>query len=505
MEIPSLNSSDLAGVADSVKGYAANATSAIEAGKNALSTITGQSASGLNEVNTGNESNFKDWFNPVYGSVLGRPLFINRRADPGNRVFNKTMIENNTIITVNPMIPISNNSEMKKMSDEIEAQKKDLSSDDASTRLNAALAIQEKFADNRYTMNIIKLESDQNAFKKQLGVIISQIGFELFKKDGTADKDINSVFDVSSVFGDAGKDVAKADIVGNGFKMWVDKATSISESVSNDYSTSMFESAVNKLSDLSLQMQYLGVAAGVVNGSVGADKDFSAENTKAGDIAATTAGFINQLTSAASGNKIILPSYWSSSKFNRSYDVSFRFVAPYGDKRTIFHTVLSPVAFLMTLAVPRGVPPNGMTFPYVLQIDAPGYFSTGSGVITNMSIKRGGDDSLFSVDGLPLIVEVNMTIGDLYSSLTVPADARGFYSNESFNEYVRMLTGRPLWYVPKMADNIKKWALNKVRFVDDMYSSLQTYKTDFLRYFGTGITENAAKATYDTVANVLNK
>ena len=50
----------------------------------------------------------------------------------------------------------------------------------------------------------------------------------------------------------------------------------------------------------------------------------------------------------------------------------------------------------------------------MVQINFPGWFTINCGVIKNLSWVKGGDNSLFNTDGLPLEMNVTMQVEDLY-------------------------------------------------------------------------------------------
>lgn len=45
---------------------------------------------------------YEQFYKPQYGSILGRPLPFNPKADPNQRVYQETMLRNNTIVRFTP-------------------------------------------------------------------------------------------------------------------------------------------------------------------------------------------------------------------------------------------------------------------------------------------------------------------------------------------------------------------------------------------------------------------
>ena len=51
-------------------------------------------------------------------------------------------------------------------------------------------------------------------------------------------------------------------------------------------------------------------------------------------------------------------------------------------------------------------------------MSSPGRFDIDMGVVTSMTIQKGGADNLWTADGLPQMIEVNLSIMDLYPQMT---------------------------------------------------------------------------------------
>lgn len=59
----------------------------------------------------------------------------------------------------------------------------------------------------------------------------------------------------------------------------------------------------------------------------------------------------------------------------------------------------------------------GYQQPFLVRMTCPGYFNVDMGVITSLTISKGGPDNLWTVDNLPQMIEVNMSITDLYPQM----------------------------------------------------------------------------------------
>ena len=120
----------------------------------------------------------------------------------------------------------------------------------------------------------------------------------------------------------------------------------------------------------------------------------------------------------ATGGKLLFPEIWQDATFSKSQDISMKFVSPSGDPVSIFLNVIVPTVHLICLAAPRQMNGNGYQAPYVVRAWYKGMFSTDLGIIESLSIKR-GDKGKWNKDGLPTTIEVEFSIKDLYSAMSI--------------------------------------------------------------------------------------
>ena len=63
------------------------------------------------------------------------------------------------------------------------------------------------------------------------------------------------------------------------------------------------------------------------------------------------------------------------------------------------------------------------------------------GVITSMTINKGGSDGLWTADGLPQIIEVSISVQDLYPALKQIAKDGMMKYNRSLSMYLETMAG----------------------------------------------------------------
>jgi len=240
---------------------------------------------------------------------------------------------------------------------------------------------------------------------------------------------------------------------------YVDGLDSISESFSNSTTESQLASTINGFSDTANEIQFLlgtenlaskmmqETAAGVSE-SIGTMLG-NLNGGLLGDLANTG------VTTIAGGGKIIFPKIWQDSSFDRSYSFDIKLRSPDNDNMSIFFNIMVPFIHLLALVLPKsfydksiGVNPNGYVTPYLCRAYCKSLFNIDMGMITNMSVSRGGTTQ-WSVSGIPTQMDISISIEDLYSALfltfgengTKPSGLYNIVTNTYMMDYLSNLAG----------------------------------------------------------------
>jgi len=226
---------------------------------------------------------------------------------------------------------------------------------------------------------------------------------------------------------------------------YVNSETSIQDSFGNDTSQSSLADKINGYSSMANELSYIlgNSKAGDLYDDLKSTVDNSVEGL--GNLVHTMMGGTNLissitdgLTSVLAGGKLIFPEIWSDSSFTRSYDVTVKLVTPDNDKLSWFLNIWVPLAHLMALCLPRQVDVNGYISPFLVRAFYKGLFNVDMGIITNMSVQKGGD-GLWTKDGLPTSVEVSFTIKDLYNYMALsndPSITNNLMNNITLLDYI---------------------------------------------------------------------
>jgi hypothetical protein len=382
-----------------------------------------------------------------YGYIFGKPMGYLAKTDPNQRVFQKTLLRNNTIVNFVPgvakqdsemlaraeAIILKYDAAMKKKQTAIENMQK---SGGSTTQLNKELqALADKTTNElvaeRCDLRYAVFQQDITGFLHAYQLISNKVGTAVFGLEGGLSRYVTEGLNVA----------INESLATRGFKVWVEKGTSISESIDNSFTESVLASTIKSASGLVKQARFLGADNAMQSAATSEATEVQSENAEA-----QKTGMLSEIASRTlSGANYDFPNIFDVSKFNRSYEISFRFVAPYGDNRTVMNHVINPFLFLCTLAFPRQEGPSGHTSPFLVQVDAPGFFSCPMGVCTSFSFRKGGDEMMFNDSGLPLIIEGSLSVTDLYSNLSLPLTHQSFSVNIGTSSFLNTLGGLNLY------------------------------------------------------------
>ena len=401
----------------------------------------------------GNDNPYELMYKDNYGYIFGKPMAYIPRTDPAQRVYQKTMLRNNTIVNFIPG-EAKQDSEMLARAQEIILKgeqamseiQKEIETAIADGKDTTALNRKLQAMSDDTTNQLIKERCDLRfavfvqtvaKFMHSYQLIMNKVGTAVFGIEGGLSRFVSEGLNVS----------ISESLAVRGFKVWVEKGTSISESVDNSFTESVLASTVKAASNLTKQLRFLGADNKMQSSSVSDSTEVQSENA---EIQQT--GMMAEIASRTlAGATYDFPQIFDQSKFNRSYEISFRFVSPMGDNRSVMSHVLIPFLFMCTLALPRQDGPSGHTSPFLVQVDAPGFFSCPMGVVSSFSFRKGGDEMMFNDSGLPLIIEGSMSIMDLYSNLSLPLTHGSFMTNIGTSAFMNTLGGLNLYATMDMS------------------------------------------------------
>lgn len=230
---------------------------------------------------------------------------------------------------------------------------------------------------------------------------------------------------------------------------YIDTATSADESMNNSTGDSMLSGAVNSATDLAKEAEFiLGAGAGM-------DVDASSTEAYNETIAKLTSGAMsknpnsigakvsNFVNTIKMGGNLIFPEIWKESNYSKSYTIKMKLKAPYGTKECIFNDILVPFYHILAMTLPRSLSPNGYTSPFLVRAYSKGWFNCEMGIVDSISFTKGGDGDMWSFEGLPTQIDVEITIKDLYSVMAMTSDVKlgAFTSNLPLLDFLSTMSG----------------------------------------------------------------
>ena len=235
---------------------------------------------------------------------------------------------------------------------------------------------------------------------------------------------------------------------------YINSDVTFSESMSNETVESSLASTINGFSDKARELQFiLGTSQNMVASQYSSIESSLAESKAAVEsmVNNITAGknnifstLVNSVSTIVKGGRLIFPNIWSNSSVSKSYEITIRLTTPDNDKKSWWLNIYVPLCHLIALVLPHGEYKNGYTSPFLVKAFYKGMFNIDMGIITDMSITKGKEGG-WTKDALPTVVEVRMTIQDLYSQLSITPTGQLFKSNVMQNisemDYLANLCG----------------------------------------------------------------
>lgn len=247
------------------------------------------------------------------------------------------------------------------------------------------------------------------------------------------------------------------NIINNKFKNFVgskkfigfylDSPTQISESISTSTTESQIASSVNNISDMAKEVQFLlGSFAGkelaiqdTTEYQKGLDKinstiDSNAILKKGGKLFKSLG---EAFSTVAAGGKMYFPEIWSDTTYTKSHDINIKLRTPDTDPLSWYINICVPLIHLLCLAAPQTMGPNGYASPFLVKGCYKGLYNWDMGIITDLDISK-GKEGAWTLNGLPTEVDVNMTIKDLYSVLSIinNESPKAFLKNTAMVDYL---------------------------------------------------------------------
>ncbi len=274
-----------------------------------------------------------------------------------------------------------------------------------------------------------------------------------------------------------------------GVAFYLNADSSFSEGFNNSSAPSALLSKVNSLSDIGREINFImgsrgeGTAMGKIH-DIGKDIGASAGETTQKMM---PEGLLGSLASGISstviqGGKLMFPEIWSDSSYSRDYNINIKLVSPDNDDYSIFLNILAPLIHIIALVAPHNVDVNGYISPFIVRVFYKGVFSCPMGLIQSVSFTKGGEGN-WSQSGLPTVVDVSISIKELYSTMSIGQSSTGMEVNTSQMDYLANLCGINIME-PDLRRQFYLWntlhgpesVIRQIKGLDDRLIREATYK-----------------------------
>ena len=237
--------------------------------------------------------------------------------------------------------------------------------------------------------------------------------------------------------------------VTNGVSFAFDPVSSITDSISNETSDSMFTSMLNEVSSKAREVEFVTGQVGIDTGLANYEGSTpTIGNSTIGNIASRIGSFLNN---SIHGMNVRFPKIWNDSSSSKDYNLEMHFITPYATIFCKWRYVLVPFFHIFCLTAPRSIKTvMNYSRPFLIKAYSKGYFNVEMGIITSLQWKRFGDGDMISGDGVPTQIDVSVAFQDMYyqlamskmSGITGSFEMMGvFFNNNGLMEMLGTLSG----------------------------------------------------------------
>jgi hypothetical protein len=419
-----------------------------------------------------NQSDLPDYSKTA---LFGMPPRFIDNADPNQRVYVNTFLADAPIVSLMPGRPeflgITNDGQgTSKDGKDLFELLTGLSDEDSNKNERETLSRtnQKSLTDLRYY-----------GFKSEMTEYLSYVrtlSTNLYSKMG-----LGTVFDMEEYI-----DINLSK--GSFFSFYVDRSTSITEDASNETGSTMLEGLTKKASGIINELKFL------LGKDISADNISDIENDpnlnqEIKDQAKALSdpnmfreflsiGGVEKINTITNGSKLLYPEIWQDSKFSKNIQISVKLYSPYGDPGSIFKYIYFPFILLMAFTLPRHDTFMGYASPFLVKVDSPGWLTCDMGIVTSLTYKKGGNEDLWSKDGLPLEMDVTLSVKDLYPVLMMSNRFSRLAVNHALHGFLNNLAGIGAVEIVGPAGIIARFA-TKLNMIYNIDTFLESKVVDF--------------------------
>jgi hypothetical protein len=204
--------------------------------------------------------------------------------------------------------------------------------------------------------------------------------------------------------------------------MRIERTSGMSDGFSNEITQSELESRIDGLSSSAKEVRFL---LGETDVDAGEDKMKLNELTPGSGGMAEIAGNIVGWAADKSpvGGKIIngsgnvlFPQVYKDSQYNPSYNITIQLRALYGNQECIARNILVPLSYMLPWIIPLQTTYNTYASPFMLKLNAPGWFNSDMCMVESASIEKVDDAWAYGHNG-GTALNITLSVRDLYPTM----------------------------------------------------------------------------------------
>lgn len=214
------------------------------------------------------------------------------------------------------------------------------------------------------------------------------------------------------------------------------------EDFSTELRSSMIEDAINGVVNNTIKD-----VAFIMNGKISSDVQADLDeyvNLASASLGGTLGTLLSTATEILKGGQVSFPQIIDKVSWGREFTFSVKFVSVYGDIESRFLNVVMPYLCLACLFLPKQLPAtvDMYAYPPVVRAFARGVYACQCGVVTNVSVRRGGEnDTAWTASGQPMEIDVDFSIKAIHQNLMQSNSRVWFAKNVGLQLYIGTICG----------------------------------------------------------------
>lgn len=235
----------------------------------------------------------------------------------------------------------------------------------------------------------------------------------------------------------------------------VDSTGSMSESFSNSTVESDISQKINSISAMAREARFTLSEGNLFGGGIGnlvTEVTNAVKDVGLGTLSGVTLGFSDLIAGISGSGFIDIPKHWQSASASLPRaNYKMKLISPYGNAISKLINIDIPLCMLLAGALPLATGKSSYTSPYLCQVFDRGRLQIKTGIIESLQITRGTANLPFNTAGNCMAIDVNFSVVDLSSIVSMPVGQAGLFEFNPFidednilMDYLAVLAGMDL-------------------------------------------------------------